>query len=153
MNLARWAIFAVLLLIFSYVLYSFRASFDHLEDRTFFHFMTLVFAPLVFIFTSYSVATVLTSSLAPGVVPKNFTAQTTGVIEHIDFSGVRVNGVPLPEAKVAYADMSKVFSPLPQEFRINFEKGDEVVIAHHPDNLKLAAIDIAASMAAKNQGE
>lgn len=117
----------------------------------FYGFLDYLFFPAAKLYAGYVLSGTVVNILFSGVVPSEYSAHAVGEINYVDFSGVRVNGVPMAEAKVTYLGMEKVFSPLPKRFRIHFDKGDSVVIAHHPDDFSQSVIDIDASIAAQKR--
>jgi hypothetical protein len=106
--------------------------------------------PLIALWGAYAISGTIASWLGAGTVPTSYTQRVEGIIESIDFSGMRVNGVPLPDAKVRYDGILGHFSPLPKEFREHFEVGDTVMIAHHPDDKTRAEVDVELSIQKKS---
>ena len=102
--------------------------------------------PVIALWGAYAISGTISSWLGAGTVPTSYTQRVEGIIESIDFSGMRVNGVPLPDAKVRYDGILGHFSPLPKEFREYFEVGDTVIIAHHPDDKTRAEVDVELSI-------
>lgn len=124
---------------------------EHKPDSLLIYFLyslDYIFKPILVLYMAFAISGLIVKVFFAEYVPKEYSAQVSGVINYIDFSGVRVNGVPMAEVSVTYLGMEKVFSPLPKRFRIHFDKGDTVIIAHHPDDISQSIIDIDASIAA-----
>jgi hypothetical protein len=102
--------------------------------------------PFIALWGTYAISGTIAAVLGVGGVPSIYTERVEGIIESIDFSGMRVNGVPLPDAKVRYDRILGHFSPLPKEFREHFEVGDTVMIAHHPDDKTRVEMDVDLSI-------
>jgi hypothetical protein len=102
--------------------------------------------PVIALWGAYAISGTIAAVLGVGGVPSIYTERVEGVIESIDFSGMRVNGVPWPDAKVRYDGILGHFSPLPKEFREHFEVGGTVMIAHHPDDKTRAEVDVDLSI-------
>jgi hypothetical protein len=157
-NIIKWGGFIILSCFFFYILR--ESSFSKLSELArqqdpdalivyFYGFLDLFFFPAAKLFAAFAISSTLANVVCASDVPSTYTQQIVGVVEYVDFSGIRVNGSPMAEAKVIYGGVEKVFSPLPKSFRINFSKGNGVVIAYHPDNINDSVIDIESSLTAK----
>lgn len=154
----KWGVFTLLVCIIFYALRD--NNFSKLAEMAkqqnpealivyFYGLLDYVIFPIAKLYASYVISSTLANVLYADSVPSELTLKETGIINYIDFSGIRVNGTPMAEAQVTYAGIEKVFSPLPKSFRIDFDKGDEVIVAHKPGDVNESVIDIQASIAAK----
>jgi hypothetical protein len=76
----------------------------------------------------------------------DYTEFTRGFIRDIGYSDTRVGNSPLFKAKVFYSGNEIEFDLLPESFQFNFSIGDEVVIRHHPEDVKKATLDVDLSI-------